>query len=130
MATTLGDNGVVQIGANVVAEVTAFSVTESADKIEDTALGDANKTFKAGKPEVSGSIDCWWDDSDTTGQGAMTVGSIVSLDLRPEGTGSGFATWTVSASIDSIETNVAFNEIVTAKFTWSAAGTLTKGTQP
>lgn len=129
MATTTGNSGAVYIGTYQVAEVRSFTINENADRIEDTALGDSNRTYKAGLSDVNGSIECWFDDGDTTGQEAMTVGSTVSLDLRPEGTGTGLASWTVSAQMTEIVTEVAFNEIVTRNFNWAAAGTLTKGVQ-
>ena len=37
MATHKGSEGVVKVGANAVAEVTGFSVDETADTIENTA---------------------------------------------------------------------------------------------
>ena len=129
MATTTGNDGAVFIGNYAIAEVRSFTINESADRIEDTALGDSNRTYKAGLADVNGTIECWFDASDTTGQEAMSVGSTVSLDLRPAGTGSGLATWTVSAQITEITTEIQFNEIITRGFNWAAAGTLTKGTQ-
>jgi len=129
MATYTGNDGVVKIGTNTVAEVTSFTVTENADRVEDTALGDTNRTYKSGLSDVSGTIECHYDDTDTSGQGAMTVGSTVSLVLWPLGAGTGNPEWTVSATILGINTTVQFNEIIGASFEWGAAGTLTKGTQ-
>lgn len=129
MATYTGNDGVVKVGTNTVAEVTSFTVTENADRVEDTALGDTNRTYKSGLSDVSGTIECHYDDTDTSGQGAMTVGSTVSLVLWPLGAGTGNPEWTVSATILGINTTVQFNEIIGASFEWGAAGTLTKGTQ-
>lgn len=129
MSTYTGNSGVVKVGTNTVAEVTAFSVNEGADRIEDTALGDTNRTYKSGLTEVTGSIECHYDPTDTNGQVAMTAGSEVSLTLWPQGAGTGNAEWTVTATILSVNTNVTFNEIITISFEWGAAGTLTKGTQ-
>lgn len=129
MATYTGNDGVVKVGTNTVAEVTSFTVTENADRVEDTALGDTNRTYKSGLSDVSGTIECHYDDTDTNGQGAMTVGSTVSLVLWPLGAGTGNPEWTVSATILGINTTVQFNEIIGASFEWGAAGTLTKGTQ-
>lgn len=129
MTTYTGDSGIVRIGTNTVAEVVSFTINENADRIEDTALGDSNRTYKAGLEEVSGTIECHWDPSDTNGQGAMTSGAEVSLTLWPQGSGSGNAEWTVTATILSIVTEVRFNEIISATYEWGAAGTLTKSTQ-
>ena len=129
MTTYLGDDGVVQIGANAVAEITRFTLNESSDRIEDTVMGDANKTYKAGKPDVNGQITCRFDPGDTNGQEALTNGSTVALDLRPRGTGSGLPTYTISAQVTEIVTEVAEGEIISRTFNWAAAGPLTKGTQ-
>ena len=129
MATITGNDGVVLIGSDVIAEVRSFSITETAEQIEDTVLGDTNRTYKAGMSEVSGTISCYFDDSDTNGQEAMDVGSSVSLVLRPEGTGTGLANWSVTATILEASTEVNMNEIVTRDFNWSASGSLTKATQ-
>lgn len=129
MTTYTGNSGVVKIGTNTVGEVKGFSVTENADRVEDTALTDTNRTYKAGLTDVSGTIECHYDPGDTNGQVAMTAGAEVSLVLWPEGAGSGNSEWTVTATILSIETNVAFNEIISATFSWGAAGALSKGTQ-
>ena len=129
MATITGNDGVVLIGSDVIAEVRSFSITETAEQIEDTVLGDTNRTYKAGMSEVSGTISCYFDDSDTNGQEAMDVGSSVSLVLRPEGTGTGLANWSVTATILEASTEVNMNEIVTRDFSWSASGSLTKATQ-
>lgn len=133
MTTTVGRSGTVYVGTNQVAEVRAFSINESAGRIEDTALGDSNRTYKAGLAEVSGTIECWWDKSDTNGQEAMTVGTTVSLDLRPEGDGSGLASYQVSAQITGIVLDGVSSEgdgqIITRTFEWAAAGALTKTTQ-
>ena len=129
MSTYTGNSGVVKIGTNTVAEVVGFSVTENADRVEDTALGDSNRTYKAGLTDVSGTIECHFDPPDTNGQVAMTAGATVSLVLWPEGSGTGNSEWTVSATVLSINTNVAFNEIISTTFEWGAAGAMTKGTQ-
>lgn len=133
MATSKGDSGVVRVGSNDVGEVTSFTVNETADRIEDTALGDTNRTYLAGLAEVTGTVECWYDSSEqggATGQGALkTVGTTVSLALRPEGTGTGLPEWTVSAQITEIVTEVAFNEIIRTTFNWAAAGAMSKGTQ-
>ena len=42
MATHKGSEGVVKVGANAVAEVTGFSVDETADTIESTALSNSH----------------------------------------------------------------------------------------
>jgi hypothetical protein len=85
MATTVGNDGVVYIDTNLVAEVTAFDYTETAVTADDTAMGDTENTTQYVRKSGSGSVNCFWDETDTTGQGAMTVGASVTLNLYPEG---------------------------------------------
>jgi hypothetical protein len=130
MATYTGNSGVVMIGANAIGEVRSFTIREESPRIEDTVLGDTNRTYKADIPTVDGTIECLFDPGDTNGQAAMTNGAEVSLVLRPLGTGSGLPNYTVTANITGIDgPNVAFGEMVSVTFSWAAAGALTKGTQ-
>jgi hypothetical protein len=59
-----------------------------------------------------GSFDGGWDDTDTLGQGVLTVGAIVTLNLYPEGGTTGDIYWTGCAIITSISYNTAFDGIV------------------
>jgi len=130
MATYTGNSGVVMIGANAIGEVRSFTIREESPRIEDTVLGDTNRTYKADIPTVDGTIECLFDPDDTNGQAALTNGAEVSLVLRPLGTGSTLPNYTVTANITGIDgPNVAFGEMVSVTYSWAAAGALTKGTQ-
>ena len=130
MTATVGNDGVVRVGTNTIAELKAWSVTENADRVEDTAMGDSARTYQAGFNDVEGTIECHFDPSDTNGQEALTIGATVSLVLWPFGAGTGNPEWTVSATILGIESSGQINEIIAVTFNWAvASGTLTKGTQ-
>lgn len=128
MATFNGNSGVVQVGANAVAEVLDFSISETANTVDDTVLGDSAMTHLAGLNGWSGSINCYWDDTDTNGQVALTIGASVTLSLLPEGAGTGLAEYTGTATIVGIERAVANDSIVTQSFTFTGNGALTIGT--
>jgi hypothetical protein len=89
MAVFTGKAGVVQTSSNDIAEVRSYSITESGDTTESTAMGDSAKTYEPTLTEFSGSIDLFFDDTDTSGQVSLTVGSEFTLNLGPEGTTSG-----------------------------------------
>jgi len=57
MATHKGSEGVVKVGANTVAEVRSYTITESADTLEDTSMGDSARTYKPSLTTFTGSID-------------------------------------------------------------------------
>ena len=124
MATHKGSEGLVKIGSNTVAEVTGFSFDETCDTIEDTQLSDSARTFVADYTSFSGSIDCMFDETDSTGQGAMTSGASVALDLFPEGDGSGDTYFSGTAIITSISRANAQGAMVTASFSFQGTGVL------
>jgi len=117
------------IGAAAVAEVVDWSISRSVSPPDDTVIGDTAKTHKNGSTtEWSGSISCYWDDTDTTGQGAMTVDASVSLALQPEGATAGDYEYSGTATITSIETSGALDGVMTANFSFQGNGALTLGT--
>jgi hypothetical protein len=128
MANHTGSEGVVKVGANTVAEVRDWSLSETADTIEDTAMGDSARTRKPGLTSASGSISAFWDEADTTGQGAMTVGAEVTLNLYPEGATSGDTYATLSAIITEAGVSASFDGMVEATFSFEANGAVTWGT--
>ena len=128
MANVIGNHGTVKIGTNVVAEVTEFSISRSVATADDTAIGDEWKTHKVGTGEWSGSVSCYWDDSDISGQGVMALGASVELHLLPAGPGIGNKDYTGTATITSIENSVKQDSIVTASFSFVGNGPLTIAT--
>lgn len=128
MANHTGSEGVVKVGANTVAEVRDWSLSETADTIEDTSMGDSARTRKPGLTSASGSITAFWDETDTTGQGAMTVGAEVTLNLYPEGATSGDTYATLSAIITEAGVSASFDGMVEATFSFEANGAVTWGT--
>ena len=129
MAVHKGSEGTVKVGSNTVAEITGFSFDETADTIETTALSNSARSYVADYVTFSGTVDCMWDETDTSGQGAMSVGSTVTLNLYPEGsTDSGATYYTGSAVITSISRANAMGSVVTASFSFQGANALTSAT--
>ena len=128
MATTAGNDGLVKIGTNQVAEVRSWQVEETVPTIEDTAMGDTSKSYKTGIPTWSGSLDCWWDETDTTGQGALTIGATVTLNLYPEGAAVGDTYYTGQAIVTRITRQAERDGMVEASFEFQGTGALTETT--
>ena len=74
MATTKGSEGTVKSGANAIAEIRSYTITETADTLEDTTMGDTSRTYLASLKTFTGSIDCFWDETDTNGQLTLDPG--------------------------------------------------------
>lgn len=129
MTTHIGSEGSVAVGANAIGEVTAFSYETSVEIVPDGALGDTWDTHKAGSKKWSGSVSCNFDPDDTNGQAAMTEGASVTLNLYPEGSGSGANYVTGTVTISNVQTNVnGNNEITSATFDFVGNGAATRST--
>jgi hypothetical protein len=128
MATHHGKHGVVKVGANVVAEVDRWNVRETIPTEDDTAQGDTAQTHLVGIPGWNGSLMCHWDETDTNGQQAMTIGASVTLNLYPEGSGAGATYKTGTATITEIGIEVAKGGVVSREFNFLGNGPLAEQT--
>jgi len=128
MANHTGIDGVIKISTNVVAEVRNWSITETADTIEDTTMNDTSRTYQVGLKSWNGSLTAFWDETDTNGQVAMSIGSSVSLDLYPEGATTGDAKYSGTVLITSIGVSVPTNGMVERTIGFQGTGALTIGT--
>ena len=112
MATHVGTSGVVKVGSDTVAEVTGFTIDQSADVVEDTSLTDSSKSYLSLRNDATGTIECHWDETDATGQGALTIGASVTLNLYPEGADSGDTYYTGTAIVTGLSQSVSLDGVI------------------
>lgn len=126
MATYRGQDGSVTVDAGTVLEVKSWTLTVARDLLEDTAMGDTSKTYKAGLNDWSGTIECHLDYGDTTGQKILidnilaSSGSTIALELLI-GTGKKFVGTAVPTSMN---TGSELTSISGVSFNFQAAGAL------
>jgi predicted secreted protein len=128
MATHKGSEGTVKVGTNAVAEIKSYSIEESADTLEDTSMGDSARTYKPSLSNFSGSLDVFWDETDTNGQGALSIGSEVTLNVYPEGDTAGDTYYTGSAIVTGVSRSASFDGLVEASISVQGNGALTATT--
>ena len=128
MAVFTGKAGVVQTGSNALAEVRSYSITQTGETTESTAMGDSAKTFESTLTEFSGSVDLFFDDTDTNGQVALAIGTSFTLNLAPEGTGSGAFKLSGSAIVTEVTRTAAHDGLVEMTVGFQGTGALTIGT--
>jgi len=128
MAVHTGSEGTVKVGSSVIAELKSYTIEESGDTIETTALGDASRTYVAGLKTFTGTIECYWDETDSSGQGAMTVGSQITINFYPEGDGAGDTYYTGSAIITGRSVTGTTDGTVDRSFTIQGTGALSETT--
>ncbi len=128
MATHTGSEGTVKVGSDAIAEIRSFSIEEAADTLEDTSMGDTARTYKSSLTNYTGSIDVLWDETDTTGQGGLTIGAEVELNLYPEGDTSGDTYYTGNAIVTGRTINSSFDGLVEMSISVQGNGALTETT--
>ncbi len=128
MATHAGSEGTVKSGSDAIAEIRSYSLEETADTLEDTTMGDSSRTYLPSLKTFSGSVDVFWDETDTSGQGSFTVGSSVTLAIYPEGDTAGDTYYSGSAIVTGKTITGSFDGMVEATFTLQGTGALTETT--
>ena len=128
MASHIGRDGIVKVGAATVAEVKSFSIEESADTVETTKMTDTARSHAITLTSFSGSLDCFWDETDTAGQGALTIGASVTLALYPEGETAGDTYYSGTALVTGVSRSASFDGMVEASISVQGTGALTADT--
>lgn len=128
MATHAGSEGLVKVASATVAEVKSYSIEESADTLETSSIGTTARTFRTSLTGWSGSIDVFWDETDTNGQVALAVGSSVTLNVYPEGADSGDTYYSGTALVTGVSKTGSFDGMVEASISVQGTGALTTAT--
>ena len=128
MATHTGSEGTVKVGSNAIAEIRSFSIEETADTLEDTTMGDTARTYKSSLTTYTGTVDVLWDETDTNGQGALTIGAEITLNLYPEGDGSGDTYYTGTAIVTGRTINSSYDGLVEMSISVQGSGALSETT--
>ena len=128
MATHTGSSGTVKVGTNAIAELKSWTLDQSQDTVETTKLGDTVKTYSATQSSSSGTMDCFWDETDSNGQVALAIGTTATLNLYPEGATSGDTFYSGSAIITSVGVSQSHDGIVERSFGFQITGAVTIAT--
>ena len=127
MATFSGSAGVVKAGGNAIGEIRSFTVDQTGDTVEDTAMGDTSRSFKATLNTFTASIDALFDDGDTA-QEALTIGTTLTFLFHPEGSTTGQYQLSGEAIVTSISQSQSFDGLVERSFTVQGTTALSVGT--
>ena len=132
MATTKGSSGVVKLavsGGSVAAmgEVRSFTLSESADTIEDSVMGDTARTYVSSLTSATLSMDVYWDDADAV-QLVMDSGAALDWELYPTGTGTGEKFYSGGGVLTSKEITASFDGMVEGSFELQVSGAVTEAT--
>jgi hypothetical protein len=126
MAVHKGSEGTVKVGANGILEIRSYSIEESADTLETSTMGDTARTYVPSLTTFTASVDVYWDETDTNGQGALSIGNEVTLNVYPEGDASTDTYYTGSAIVTGVTRTASFDGLVEASITLQGTGALTE----
>ena len=127
MATHNGSEGTVHIGTDPIGELKSYSLEETAETLENTSMGDLARTYSPSLTSFSGSVDVFWDETDTA-QIALTLGSTVLIKIYPEGIQSGDKYYSGNAIVTGVTRSASFDGLVEASITVQGTGVLTLAT--
>ena len=133
MATHTGSEGTIKIkpsggSATVVGQVRSYTIESSAEVIEDTTMGDADRTYKAGLKTFTGSLEVFFDEADTA-QAALDAAASIVFAVFPEGADtSGDTYYTGSAIVTGRTITASFDGMVEMSITVQGTGALTETT--
>lgn len=128
MAVHKGSEGTVKVGSNAIANIRSYSIEESADTLEQTVMGNTSRAYAASLSTFSGSVDVYWDETDTSGQGALTIGAEVTLNFYPEGDTAGDTYYTGTAIVTGITRTASFDGNIEASISVQGDGALSETT--
>lgn len=128
MATHTGSEGTVKVGSDAIAEIRSYTIDETADTLEDTTMGDTARTYKPSLTTFTGSLDVFWDETDTAGQGALTIGAEVTLNVYPEGDTAGDVYYTGTAIVTGVSRTASFDGLVEMSISVQGTGALSQST--
>jgi len=122
MATYKGDSGIMKVGVTTIGEITTWSVEQTTDVIEDTAMGDTSKTFVAGLVSWTGSCEAILSDSDA-GQALLDNGSsLTAVDFFFDSTTSAYKG---NAIVTALSSSATMGEMIKVSVTFQGTGALT-----
>ena len=128
MAVHAGQEGTAKVGANTISELRAWQFTETAETADTSTLGTTARTHIKTVTTWEGSFTTNWDETDATGQGAMSIGSSVSITLFPEGDAGGDTKYSGTVTITSVDRNADNDGVVNATYSFTGSGALVEST--
>ena len=127
MATHTGSEGTVKIGSDTLGEIRSYTIESSGETIEDTTMGDAARTYKAGLTTFTASFEVYFDETDTA-QGAVDAGASITFSVYPEGDTAGDTYYTGSGIVTGRSITASFDGMVEMSLSVQGTGALTETT--
>lgn len=119
-----GRNGALSVGGVNIAQLTSWDVSQSADAVECTFMGQTWKEHEAGIASWEGSCEALLDGATADANALLTIGATVALIFYAED-GSADNAWTGNAIVTSIENSASLDDMMTVSCSFTGKGELT-----
>jgi hypothetical protein len=126
MSKLRGRDGTVKVGAGTIAEIRDWSLERTASTMDGTVLNDEWSQKDVGIKGWSGSLNCFQDETDTTGQALLEVGETVTLNFYPGGDTAGLIERQGSAIVTSVSDKGANEGFVERSISFEGTGPLAR----
>ena len=126
-----GRAGALSVDGTNVGQLTSWSITQSADAIECTFMGQNWKEHQAGIASWEGSAEALFSgEADSVNSlSSVTPGTVVTIVAYPTD-GSAANKFEGSAVVTSIENSASIDDMITATFSFTGTGALTTTLTP
>ncbi len=126
MSRYVGKDCSVTAGGNVISGVESVTLDEQAEIFTSIGLGDTAATQDVGINTGSGSITVFDDPEDTSGQGALSVGSSISFIIYTRGSTNTASPTKTFTGIISSESNPVGRDYVRKTWNFVVNGAITR----
>lgn len=130
MATLTGEAGKVMFGSDSgsagtqVAEVRSWTVEHTKDVIEDTAMGDAARTYLSGLHQFTGTLECMYDTAQTATAAIFDPASDSQIEVEFFPAATTGVKYIGKAIITSVSRTASFDDLITATVSIQGSGPL------
>lgn len=121
-----GADGKIFSGSNQIAEIKSWTIEETSRIQDASTMGSAWAKNISTIKSWSGSCEALWDKADNNGQGSMSVGDKITLNLYPDGNETGDALLSGDVYIASVSRSASYDGIVLINFNFTGTGPLNK----
>ena len=126
MTTHLGQDGLVKVNRETVAQVRSWTVNTAAELVDASVMGNGWKMQHATLKSWHGSLSCFLDE-DNAAQNALCVGAKVLLQLYPANTTNVQRCFSGTAFVTSVDISVSHSGLVESSLTFQGTDALTYG---
>ena len=126
MTTHLGQDGLVKVNHQAIAQVRSWTLNTAAELVDASVMGNPWKIQEATLKSWHGSLSCFLDN-DNAGQNALSVGSKVLLQLYPSNNQNVMQCFSGFAFITGLDTTASHSGLIESSITFQGTDALTYG---